>query len=121
MNFFGNGKRHRTPTPVRLKRIKRISFKAFLYLKELFKNFRREEAKPKKDSKFLSPRAPRINDPTTKIYPALSKKDNIAIHNYEPSRIHNTRNSLFWQWRRVAEWDKYINDPYENINGHIIT
>jgi hypothetical protein len=122
LSYSGNGKRHRTPTPSRLKKIKVVSFKAFLYLKGLLKDFRREAAKPKKDSKFLSRRAPTINDLETRIYLAPHKKNNNAIHyDYEPSRINNTRDSSFWQWRRVKEWYRYINDPIENINGHMIT
>jgi hypothetical protein len=26
-----------------------------------------------------------------------------------------------WRWRRVVEWHRYINDPYENKNGHMLT
>ena len=129
MDNFGNGKRDHTPTPMRLKKIKRISFKAFLYLKEIFKNFRRAAAKPKKDSKFLSPRAYRINDLNDKIHltrgsvsknePASAAGNNLST--YEPTRMSNAYNSSFWQWRRVAEWYNYINDPCENISGHMTT
>jgi hypothetical protein len=87
----------------------------------LFKDFRRETEKPQRLSNFSSRRAPRINDLKTKIHVAPYKKNGIAVHDYEPSRIDNTRNSSFWQWRRVAEWYRYISDPIENINGHMIT
>jgi hypothetical protein len=118
----GNGKRDRTPTPSRLRKIKRISFEAFLYLKGLFKDFRRKTEKLQKLPNFSSRRAPRINDLKVRIHTAPGKKNDVAIYSdYEPSRIDHTRNSLFWQWRRVAEWYRYINDPIENINGHIIT
>jgi len=40
---------------------------------------------------------------------------------YEPSNISSVYHSSFWQWRRVAEWYRYINDPMENKKGHIIT
>jgi hypothetical protein len=114
----GNGKRDRTPTPKGLRKIKRISFKAFLYLKGLFKDFRRETLKPEKGLKILSHRAPTINDFENRIHLTPAKKNGNAIYyGYEPSRIQNTRDSSFWQWRRVAEWYRYINDPCENIRG----
>ena len=117
----GNGKRHRTPTPQGLRKIKRISFEAFFNLKGLFKDFRRDAIKPKSGSNLLSHRAPTINDLETEIHLAPHKKNGIAMYDYEPSRMHNTRNSSFWQWRRVVEWERYINDPLENINGHMTT
>lgn len=93
-----------------------------MYLKGLFKDFRREALKSQFDSNFLSHRAPTINELETKIYSVSHKKNDIAIYyDYEPSRIDNTRNGPFWQWRRVTEWYRYINDPIENINGHMIT
>jgi len=104
-----------------LRKIKRISFKAFLYLKGLFKDFRRETPKIQFGSNFLSRRAPTINDLEPKIHVAYKKNGTIIYYDYEPSRIQNTRDSLFWQWRRVREWYRYINDPVENISGHIIT
>jgi hypothetical protein len=114
----GNGKRDRTPTPKDLRKIKRISFKAFLYLKGLFKDFRRETVKPEKGLKILSHRAPTINDLDARIPVARHKNSDNGLHySYEPSRIQNTRDSLFWQWRRVTEWYRYINDPCENIRG----
>jgi hypothetical protein len=119
---LGNGKRDRTPTPSRLQKIKRISFEAFLYLKGLFEDFRRKTPKVQNGSNFLSHRAPRIDGLKTSIHLTPCKKNGDAIYyGYEPSRIQNTRDCLFWQWRRVAEWYRYINDPFENINGHIIT
>lgn len=125
---YGNGKRHHTPTPKRLRKIKRISFESFLSLKELFKDFKRDAIKPQKLSNYLSPRASTINDLKTGIHPTrglVSTKRTITQDGhrqaYEPTQIYNTRNSSFWRWRRVREWDKYINDPLENINGHIIT
>jgi len=119
----GNGNRHRTPFPGGLRKIKIISFKAFLDLKELFNNFKGRELI------FLSNRAPLIKDLRPRIHlpwPVVNEKqikhDNAAqAYIYEPSKISSAYNSLFWQWRRVAEWHRYINDPYENINGHIIT
>jgi len=42
-------------------------------------------------------------------------------HEFEPGQIDNVYDSPPWKWRRVAEWERYINDPLENKNGHIIT
>jgi hypothetical protein len=108
----GNGKRHHTPSPQRPRKIKRITFETFLRLKGLFKNLKRPDAiVPWHYS--IKPRV-------------IPEKTTTAIQNYyarayEPSNIDNTRNSLFWQWRRVTEWHRYINDPIENINGHMTT
>jgi len=89
-----------------------------LYLKGLFKDFRRETEKSEKGLKYLSHRAPTINDVETGIHLTPPKKNGNAIYyDYEPSRIQNTYESSFWQWRRVAEWFRYINDPCENIRG----
>ena len=126
---YGNGKRHHTPTPKGLRKIKRISSKAFLYLKGLFKDFRREAVKPQKFSNSLRRRAPTINDLRTGIHLTsgfVSKNESaIAIRNntpaYEPTQMSNAYSSSFWQWRRVAEWHRYINDSCENINGHMTT
>ena len=125
----GNGKRDCIPTPEELRKIKRISIESFLYLKELFKNFRRDAIKPQRFSNSLGHRAPTINDLKARIHltrglvskkqTVTPKKSDIATqgywHSYEPTQISNVYDSLFWQWRRVAEWERYINDPYENI------
>ena len=54
------------------------------------------------------------------------KKLDIAVrhyaHEYEPSKAVNVRDSSPWRWRRVVQWDRDVNDPYENIiKGHMIT
>ncbi len=43
------------------------------------------------------------------------------VNEYEPSNAINVYDSSPWQWRRVTEWHRYINDPYENNSGHIVT
>jgi len=132
----GNGKRDRTPTPSKLRKIKRISFKVFLDLKELFENFKRKTTKAQSSRKKLRPRAYRNNDLAPRIHLSRDKtntkskpadrKNSLSQNGYtpvyEPSSIQQTRESSFWRWRRVRE----INDPIEsvrikNINGHIIT
>ena len=42
-------------------------------------------------------------------------------YEYEPSNMINAYGVSLWRWRRVNEWDRYINDPYEKIKGHMIT
>jgi len=88
-----------------LKKIKIISFETFLNLKELLREF---------DQSVVAKPEHRFNKP-----PALNEKRNVNIqlysHIYEPTQIINTRNSLFWQWRRVIAWERYINDPLEKI------
>jgi hypothetical protein len=107
---------------VRLRKIKRISFEAFLSLKGLFENFWHSTPKSHIDSKDSSRRAPTINDRKSDTHIACHEKSNgVRYADYEPSQIHNTRTSSFWQWRRVAEWYRYIIDPIENKNGHMLT
>ena len=45
----------------------------------------------------------------------------IYINAYEPSKINSVYESSYWRWQRVIEWDNYVNNPYEDINGHILT
>ena len=35
------------------------------------------------------------------------------IHKHAPSNISNVSNSPYQRWRRVYEWDRYVNDPFE--------
>ena len=129
--WYGNGKRDCIPFPKSLRKIKRISFKVFLNLKELFKNFKPKVTKAPLSAKNLRPRASRSNNLRPRIHLArklastklkLQHKKNGVNQNsytpvYEPSSIYQTQNSSFWQWRRVSEWYRYINDPYENIKN----
>jgi hypothetical protein len=118
----GNGKIDRTPSPVDLRKIKRIGFKVFFYLKELFENFRA------RDLKFSCARGPRLNVLRTRRHTPwlhLNTKQVDAHKNinsaYEPTDMARAYDSALWQWRRVAEWYRYINDPMENIKGHMTT
>jgi len=100
----GNGKIDRTPTPVGLRKIKRISFEVFLSLKELLNNFKlRFEKKLRCCHKRQI-----VTDKPEPVQPAYEQS-------YEPTNMSDAYDSLFWQWRRVAQWHRYINDPYENI------
>jgi hypothetical protein len=117
----GNGNRHRTPLPKKLRKIKRISFKAFLYLKGLLKDFRRTAPSSGIRPKNLRRNASRIDDLDAGIYPTRPENSQMTIADDEPTPIHNTRHSRFWQWRRVAEWERYLNDPLEKTKGPMIT
>ena len=108
----GNGKIDRTPHPVGLRKIKRVSFEVFLRLKAFVNSL-----------KVYDPITPR-GDRKKSIL--KREKTIIAIQNctydYEPSNMIYVQDSPLWQWRRVAQWHRYINDPYDNIkSGHIIT
>jgi hypothetical protein len=93
---------------VRPRKIKRITLEAFLRLKELLKRFKQPQV-----NKIRQPRKK-----LPKIY-KIATGDNYEYKRaFEPSKIANTRDSLFWSWRRVIAWDKYINDPLENKKGH---
>jgi hypothetical protein len=105
---FGNGKRHRTPSPVALRKIKRVSLKVFLGLKELVNSVKK-----------ITPRGNR------KKSKARFKNHVTVIPNYvyeyEPTNTIYADDSLLWQWRRVNEWHRYLNDPADKIKGHMIT
>ncbi|MCM8774333.1 MAG: hypothetical protein NC820_06340 [Candidatus Omnitrophica bacterium] len=129
-SLIGNGKKDCIPFPKGLKKIKRISFKVFLDLKELIKNFRRKTTKAQATRKNLRLRTSKSNNLRSTIhlirrpvstktklqYRNIAVSRNVYLPVYEPSSIYQTRNSRFWQKRRVHEWDKYINDPYEDID-----
>ena len=40
---------------------------------------------------------------------------------YRPGKITSVLHSQLWQWRRVNEWDEYINDSVNKLSGHIVT
>jgi hypothetical protein len=105
---FGNGKRHRTPSPVALRKIKRVSLKVFLGLKELVNNV-----------KEITPRGNR-----KKSKPSFKERITVMpdyVYEYEPSNAINVVDSSPWRWRRVNEWHRYINDPVNKIKGDMIT
>ena len=103
--FFGNGKIDRTPYPIGLRKIKRISFEVFLRLKEFVNSL--------KVYNQITPRGNRKKSKLKRAKPALAIQN--CAYEYEPSNIIYVYDSPLWQWRRVAQWDLYINDPYENI------
>jgi len=44
-----------------------------------------------------------------------------CANEYTPSNAINVYDSSHWRWGRVNEWDQYINDPVEKLNGHMVT
>ena len=110
--MHGIGKTHRTPSSRSIRKIKIVSLEVFLRLKELVNSIN-----------VCAPITPRGNRKKS-ILPR--KEQDIAtrhyVHEYEPSKAINVYHGSLWQWRRVADWQRYINDPDVNIkSGHIIT
>jgi hypothetical protein len=110
--IVGNGKRHRTPSPVGLRKIKRVSFNAFLRLKELFNSVKVYDS--------ITPRGYRKKSILRHKNPGMTIQQHY-VYEYEPSNMINAYDSSLWQWRRVDEWHRYLNDPVEKIKGHMIT
>jgi hypothetical protein len=44
-----------------------------------------------------------------------------CVNEYDPSKMVNVYDSPQWQWRRVAQWHRDINDPCDYKIGHILT
>jgi hypothetical protein len=107
----GNGKIHRTPTPQGLRKIKVIRFEAFLLLKALFDNCKCFNSK----ERLHRLKAVKVR----KNEPGIVAQN--YVNEYEPSNAINVRDSSPWQWRRVNEWDHYMNDPVEKLSGHMVT
>ena len=107
----GNGKIHRTPTPQGLRKIKVIRLEAFLSLKALFNKCKCFNSKER----------------LHRLRSVKVRKDELGViakncvNEYEPSKMVNVYDSPLWQWRRVAQWHRYINDPCEYESGHIVT
>jgi len=106
---YGNGKKHHTPSPQGLRKIKVVSLEVFLRLKELVNSL-----------KVITPRGNRKK--------SILRCQNLDVivrrhyeHEYEPSNATYVQDSLPWRWNRVAEWHRYINDPIDKIKGHMIT
>ena len=107
--YTGNGKIDRPPSPVGLRKIKIVSRKVFLSLKELVDN-------RSWFFKSITPRGNRKKSYTFRKEPETIERQ--EAHEYEPSDIDTAYDSMFWRWRRVREWHRYIDDTIENIKGH---
>ena len=107
----GNGKIDRTPHPVGLRKIKSISFEVFLRLKAFVNSLKVFDQ--------ITPRGNRKKLLLKHDGPVLEIQN--CAYDYEPSNAIYVQDSPLWQWRRVLEWHRYINDSVENIKGHMIT
>jgi len=96
----GNGKRHRTPSPRSLKKVKRVGFNIFLGLKELVNSV--------KVYKTITPRGNRKKSVLRYKNSGVTRERHYA-HEYEPSTAVNANSSLR-RWHRVNEWHEYVND-----------
>ena len=112
-NFYriGNGKIDHTPHPVGLRKIKSISFEVFLRLKAFVNSLKVYDP--------ITPRGNRKKSILRREKPVIATQN--CTYDYEPSNAIYVQDSPLWQWRRVAQWHRYINDPVENIKGHMIT
>jgi len=109
---IGNGKIDRTPHPVGLRKIKRVSVEVFLRLKAFVNSLKVYDP--------ITPRGNRKKSILKRYKPVLAIQN--CPYDYESSNMIYVHDSPLWQWRRVAQWHRYINDPYENIkSGHMIT
>lgn len=104
---IGNGKIDHPPSPVGLRKIKRISNKSFLSLKELVNSH--------KVTDLITPRGYQKKSKLSIIEPGITELQN--TYEYEPTNMANAYDSLYWRWHRVAEWHRYINDPIEKYKG----
>ena len=102
LNFSGNGKIDHTPSPVSLRKIKRVSFKVFYALKELVNSVKVTDS--------ITPRGNRKKS----VFRRKRRRPRVPIQNrayeYEPSTAIRLFNSPSWQWHRANEWDRYINN-----------
>jgi hypothetical protein len=108
----GNGKIDRTPTPQGLRKIKRVSLEVFLRLKAFINSLNVFDQ--------ITSRGDRKISILKRAKPVIATQN--CTYDYEPSNAIYVQDSPLWQWRRVAQWHRYINDPYDNIkSGHMIT
>ena len=85
---IGNGKRHRTPSPAGLRKIKRISFDAFQRLKELVNSIKMYDS--------ITPRGNRKKSILKSGDSDITVQQHY-VYEYEPSNIIHADNSLLWQ------------------------
>ncbi len=103
--FYGNGKIDRYPPLKELKVEKILIFteKTLKILKREFAEFQKLFLKhPKKTRKDQ----PILRIPNNETSQKAKKR---IYHDYQPSHIWATRDSSYWQWRRVKEWFNQYN------------
>jgi hypothetical protein len=98
----GNGKIDRTPHPVGIRKIKRVGFNVFCYLKELVYNV---NARVKKPVVF---RGDRKRSSVEREKPDIVKERH--VDGLEPGQATRLFNSSPRRWNRVNQWHEYIND-----------
>jgi len=106
----GNGKIDRYPL------LEGVKVKEILIIKkEIFEKIREEAIVFKRWLTGLLPRQRKARKKQVE-YKTTNAKINGTTYSrrYVPTNIWQTRDSLFWKWRMVKEWDKYINDPMDN-------
>ena len=99
----GNGKRHHTPSPRSLKKIKRVGFGVFLGLKELVNNNRVRVVRK------ITPRGNRKKSAFKRENPG-DIRERRSVYELEPGQATRLFNSYPRRWNRVNQWHEYIND-----------
>ena len=102
----GNGKRHRIPLleGLRLRRLLCIGKERFKVLEECVKN----------SLFFIKPSGKKqLSHASTYKGQKDPVKEYRSLHAYEPTNIWATRESAFWQWRRVYEWFYDFKESYD--------
>jgi len=89
--------------------------KILIIKKEIYEKIRAEAIVFKRWLTGLLPRQRKPREKQVECKTTNAKTNGAAYYrNYTPTNIWHTRDSLFWKWRMVKEWDKYINDPMDN-------
>lgn len=110
MQSVGNGKIDRYPLWDMVK-IRQI----LIIKKEIYEKIRAEVIGFKRWLTGLLPRQRKARGKQVEYRTTYAKTNGAAYYrDYTPTNIWQTRDSLFWKWRTVKEWDKYINDPMDN-------
>ena len=106
----GNGKIDRYPL------LEGVKVKEILIIKkEIFKKIREDAIVFKRWLTRLLPRQRKARKKQLECETKNVKSNGAAYcRDYNPTNIWQTRDSPFWKWRMVKEWDKYINDPMDN-------
>ena len=116
MSFAGNGKIDRYPLQEMVK-IRKI----LIIKKEIYEKIRAEAIVFKRWLTGLLPRQRKARKKQVDCKTNNAKTNGTTYYrDYTPTNIWQTRESLFWQWRMVKEWDKYINDPMDNGRRSLI-
>ena len=95
--------------------------KILIIKKEIYEKIRAEAIVFKRWLTELLPRQRKAREKQVECKTNNAKTNGTTYYrDYTPTNIWQTRESLFWQWRMVKEWDKYINDPMDNGRHSLI-